>query len=314
MKKGFFLLIALVMMLTFSSCADDNQITRQSFAFDTVVNITADEESSPLITQAFELCKKYENIFSRTNHESELYLINEGRANTPSEDIVRVMEFSRKMSLITDGAFDISIAPLVDLWNVNNKTAPPSDGEIEDARKRVGYEKISLSPFNLQGASLDMGAVAKGYIADRLIEHFRENNVDDVIVDLGGNVALLGSHSVGIRNPFSPDEVFARIHLKDKSAVTSGAYQRYFEYGGKRYHHIIDPRSGKCAESGVASVTVVSPCSMYADALSTAIYILGADAISLCNEFPDTDAMIITDKNSVVTTEGFEEKYQLEYN
>ena len=159
-----------------------------------------------------------------------------------------------------------------------------------------------------------MGAVAKGYIADRLIGHFKKNNVTDVIVDLGGNVALLGEHTVGIRNPFSSDEVFAVIKLKDKSAVTSGAYQRYFIHNQKRYHHIIDPRTGKCADSGIASVTVVSPSSMWADALSTSIFILGEDALSLCKEFPDTDALIINENGTVITTDGFEEKYDLEYN
>ena len=218
------------------------------------------------------------------------------------------------MSRLTDGAFDITVAPLVELWDANNRTAPPTDAEIKAAQEKVGYRKISGEPFSLQGACLDMGAVAKGYIADRLIGHFKKNNVTDVIVDLGGNVALLGEHTVGIRNPFSSDEVFAVIKLKDKSAVTSGAYQRYFIHNQKRYHHIIDPRTGKCADSGIASVTVVSPSSMWADALSTSIFILGEDALSLCKEFPDTDALIINENGTVITTDGFAEKYDLEYN
>ena len=187
--------------------------------------------------------------------------------------------------------------------------------------------------------------MAKGYIADRLAEKFKEKGIGNVIIDLGGNVAVLGEYTVGIRNPSSPDEVFATITLKDKSAVTSGAYQRYFEYEGKRYHHIIDPRTGYpsqsglssvtvispsspavqvasvniidsrtgCpSESGIASVTVISPSSMHADALSTAIFILGEDALSLCDEFDDTDALIITDKGDVVTTDNFSEKYNLQ--
>ena len=156
-----------------------------------------------------------------------------------------------------------------------------------------------------------MGAVAKGYIADKLAEYFKEKGVDNVIIDLGGNVEVLGEYTVGIRNPSSPDEVFATIKLKDKSAVTSGAYQRYFEYEGKRYHHIIDPRTGYSSRSGIASVTVISPSSMHADALSTAIFILGEEAISLCSEFPDTDALIITDDADIITTDNFEEKYNL---
>ena len=145
----------------------------------------------------------------------------------------------------------------------------------------------------------------------KLIEEFRNDNIENVIVDLGGNVALIGQFTVGIRNPFNPDEIFATISLKDKSAVTSGAYQRYFEYDGKRYHHIIDPRSGCPADSGIASVTVISPSSIEADALSTAIFILGKDSISLCSQFPDTDAFIIMNDGSTVTTDNFAEKYSL---
>lgn len=314
MKRCVSFLITALMVLTFTSCGGENTTTRQSFAFDTVVNITANKSFSSEISQAFELCKSYGDIFSRTSPDSELYAINTGEDTSPSADIKNVLDFSLDMSRLTDGAFDITVAPLVELWDANNRTAPPTDAEIKAAQEKVGYRKISGEPFSLQGACLDMGAVAKGYIADRLIRHFKKNNVTDVIVDLGGNVALLGEHTVGIRNPFSSDEVFAVIKLKDKSAVTSGAYQRYFIHNQKRYHHIIDPRTGKCADSGIASVTVVSPSSMWADALSTSIFILGEDALSLCKEFPDTDALIINENGTVITTDGFEEKYDLEYN
>ena len=314
MKRCVSFLITALMVLTFTSCGGENTTTRQSFAFDTVVNITANKSFSSEISQAFELCKSYGDIFSRTSPDSELYAINTGEDTSPSADIKNVLDFSLDMSRLTDGAFDITVAPLVELWDANNRTAPPTDAEIKAAQEKVGYRKISGEPFSLQGACLDMGAVAKGYIADRLIGHFKKNNVTDVIVDLGGNVALLGEHTVGIRNPFSSDEVFAVIKLKDKSAVTSGAYQRYFIHNQKRYHHIIDPRTGKCADSGIASVTVVSPSSMWADALSTSIFILGEDALSLCKEFPDTDALIINENGTVITTDGFEEKYDFEYN
>lgn len=314
MKRCVSFLITALMVLTFTSCSSENTVTRQSFAFDTVVNITANKSFSSEISQAFELCKSYGDIFSRTSPDSELYAINTGEDTSPSADIKNVLDFSLDMSRLTDGAFDITVAPLVELWDANNRTAPPTNAEIKAAQEKVGYRKISGEPFSLQGACLDMGAVAKGYIADRLIGHFKKNNVTDVIVDLGGNVALLGEHTVGIRNPFSSDEVFAVIKLKDKSAVTSGAYQRYFIHNQKRYHHIIDPRTGKCADSGIASVTVVSPSSMWADALSTSIFILGEDALSLCKEFPDTDALIINENGTVITTDGFEEKYDLEYN
>ncbi len=311
MKKIFLLLS--VALLLFTGCeSTQERITRQSFAFDTVVSITADKKDKEHIGTALEICKEYELIFSRTSPDSELYKINNSSAKDLSPHMKNVLEFSLDFSEKTHGAFDITVAPLSKLWNVNSRKEPPEEAEVKKALSFVGYENISLSPFSLGKATLDLGAVAKGYIADKLAEHFKENSVENVIIDLGGNVAVLGEYTVGIRNPSSPDEVFATIRLKDKSAVTSGDYQRYFEYEGKRYHHIIDPRTGYSAQSGISSVTVISPSSMHADALSTAIFILGEDAISLCNEFPDTDALIIMDNGDVITTDNFDEKYNLQ--
>lgn len=310
MKK--YLLLLLAVFLLFTGCeSTQERITKQSFAFDTVVSITADEKDKEHIDRAIGLCNEYENIFSRTSPRSELYKINNSSIKDLSPHMKNVVEFSLDFSKKTKGAFDITVAPLCELWNVNSRKEPPSEAEVKEALNTVGYEKISLSPFSLNGAMLDLGAVAKGYIADKLSADFKEKGVDNVIIDLGGNVAVLGEYTVGIRNPSSPDEVFATIRLKDKSAVTSGAYQRYFEYEGKRYHHIIDPRTGYSAQSGITSVTVISPSSMHADALSTAIFILGEDALSLCSEFSDTDALIITKDNKVITTDNFEEKYNL---
>lgn len=310
MKK--YLLLLSVAFLLFTGCeSTQERITKQSFAFDTVVSITADKKDKEHIDKALGMCNDYELIFSRTSPKSELYKINNLSLSTLSPHMKNALEFSLDFSEKTHGAFDITVAPLTKLWDVNSRKEPPSEEEVKEVLNAVGYGRLSLSPFSLNGATLDLGAVAKGYIADKLAEHFKEKGVDNVIIDLGGNVAVLGEYTVGIRNPFSPDEVFATIRLKDKSAVTSGAYQRYFEYERKRYHHIIDPRTGYPAESSVASVTVISPSSMQADALSTAIFILGEKGLSLCDDFTDTDALIITKNNKVITTDNFEEKYNL---
>ncbi len=311
MKKTLSFIIMIFFVFSFCSCSDKtSRVTRQSFALDTVINITTDEKDQGKISEAFTLCNEYEKVFSRTDPESKLYLLNNGQGEL-TEDIENVLSFSLEMSHLTDGAFDVTVTPLVDLWNVKERKTPPSAEEIELARSNVGYENISLSPFSLNGRAIDMGAVAKGYIADKIAESFRNSGVENVIIDLGGNVVLIGEYSVGIRSPFNPDEVFATITVKDKSAVTSGAYQRYFEYEGEKYHHIIDPRTGYPSEGGIASVTVISPSSMQADALSTSIFVMGKDAISLCDNFADTDALIIMENGDIITTENFEEKYDL---
>lgn len=309
MKK----IIVCILILTalFSSCAE-KRITKQSFSFDTVINITADKSDEKKVSDVLSKCQKFEKIFSRTNPESELYKLNHENKPLTDEHLSRVISFGLEMSHLTDGAFDITVAPLCDLWNIKERTTPPEATEIQNALKNVGYEKVSPKPFNLNNTTLDLGALAKGYIADKLREEFIKKGCENVIIDLGGNIALIGEYTVGIRDPKSPEKIFATIRLKDKSAVTSGSYQRFFEYNGKRYHHIFDPRTGMCSESSVASVTVISPVSMHADALSTAIFVMGERGLSLCKEFPDTDALIIYENGKTLTTDGFEAKYALD--
>ena len=310
MKKILLIIIVCFVVFTSSCINGSKNVTRQTFLLDTVINITTNKEDSERINEAFTLLREYENVFSRTKPESKLSLLNNGQGEL-TEDIEKVLSFSLEMSRFTDGAFDVTVAPLVDLWNVKERNTPPTAEEIEIARSKTGYEDVTLSPFSSGDKTIDTGAVAKGYIADKVAESFKDKGVESAVIDLGGNVVLIGEYKVGIRSPFNPNEIFATITVKDKSAVTSGAYQRYFEYEGKRYHHIIDPRTGYPSESGVASVTVISPSSMQADALSTSIFILGKDSISLCDNFPDTDALIIMENGEVITTENFEEKYEL---
>lgn len=308
MKK---VILSLILILSlFCGCSHERK-TLRTFSLDTEISITVDKKDEKKAANALALCRKYEKKFSRTDKESELYKLNNS-ASSPKGELLSLIEKSVSFSKASDGAFDITVAPLCDLWDIKSRTVPPTQKEIDEALKNVGYEKLTLSPFDSGGRTIDLGAVAKGYIADRLGEYLREKNVQDAIIDLGGNILLIGEFTVGVRNPFKPDELFAKITLKDKSAVTSGAYQRYFEYEGKRYHHIIDPRSGQSAQSGLASVTVISSSSETADALSTAIYVLGEEGISLCEKYENTDAFLITDDGEVVTTDGFSEKYKLE--
>lgn len=313
MKKLFLVAITVILTLTtFVSCGKHPMETKQGFFFDTVVSISLDKKDIDKAENTFALCSELEDIFSRTKEESELWKLNNGELTTLSPELLEVLRFSLSVSKMSDGAFDVTVAPLSDLWNVKERTVPPSGEEISEALSGVGYENISLSPLNTQKVIIDLGGIAKGYAADKIIEALKKDSVENAIVDLGGNVALLGEYSVGITDPFNPENLYAKIKLKDKSAVTSGAYQRYFDYEGKRYHHIIDPHTGECAASGLASVTVISSSSMEADALSTAIFVLGKDGISLCDKFPGTDALLITTDGEIITTDGFTDKYSLE--
>lgn len=300
--------LTLILSLIFCSCAKKREVV-QGFAMDTVINITVNQKDKPFAKEALSLCHEYEKIFSRTG-ESELSMVNEGKTK-PQGELKEVIDFAFSVSEKSGGAFDVTVGPLSDLWNFKERIAPPTESEIQKALESVGYKKVNTKNFDLSGAKLDLGAITKGYTADKICEYFKEQGVSDAIIDLGGNVYVLGEFTVGIRNPFEPESVFAKITLKDKSAVTSGTYQRYFDYGGKRYHHIMDAKTGYPSESGVSSVTVISPSSMTSDALSTAIFVMGEEGLSLCESFEDTDCFIIMNDGSVRMTDSFENKYNL---
>jgi len=304
--KKFLLLLILLLLLT--GCGEKRE-TVQGFALDTFISFTTDKKDAKKSREALRLCSEYEKIFSRKDEKSELYAVNK-KGEIPTGELFRLIKFGKDFSEKTGGAFDITVSSLSDLWNIKEREVPPTKEETEAALKKTGYEKITLSPFELNDTEIDLGAIAKGYIADKLCEFFKKENTDNVIIDLGGNVLVIGEYTVGVRDPFMPTELFAKITLKDKSAVTSGAYQRYFEYEGKRYHHIIDARSGKCADSGFASVTVISDSSLHADALSTAVFILGEEGFSLAENF-GADILAITNDKMIKTTPGFKEKYGL---
>ncbi len=307
MKKIIVLILAF--SLIFCACAQKEEKVH-GFAMDTVINITVPKSELKYAREALLMCADYEKIFSRTDKESELWKVN-NEGKVPARELYDLIDFSLYISKISSGAFDITVAPLSDLWSFKENSIPPEKEDILNALKNVGYKKISTEPFSLNGTTLDLGAVAKGYTADKIAEFLREKGVEKSIIDLGGNVYVLGEYTVGVRSPFNPQSAFCTINLKDKSAVTSGKYQRYFEYEGKRYHHLIDPKSGFPAENGIASVTVISPSSTVADALSTAIFIKGEEALSLCSLFEDTDALIIMENKEIKTTKNFEEKYNL---
>ena len=172
------------------------------------------------------------------------------------------------------------------LWDIKNRITPPTGDEISEALRKVGYDKISLSGNVLTKnaeTGIDLGGIAKGYAADVIKELLLREGIKKGIINLGGNIATIGGKTakkdwiIGITDPFSVDSACTETQVRDMSVVTSGGYQRYFEFCGKRYHHIISPQTGYPAENTLASVTVICENSMLGDALSTAVFILGEE-------------------------------------
>ena len=306
MKKIVSLNLSLVLLLLCGCTGKlENKDTR--FLFDTVVTLTANC-SNETLDGAFELCENYEKLLSRTVQDSEVYTLNntEGFVEV-SDDTLGIIEKSLYYANLSNGKFDITIYPVSSLWDFNKQIIPSRD-EISDALKNVDYQSIKIegNKINLNGRQIDLGGIAKGYVADRLSEYFKEMKVSEGIIDLGGNLLVFGDrdYTVGIKQPFS-DELAATLKMRNKTVVTSGTYERYIPADIKLYHHILDPDTGYACDTDLTSATIIGNSSMDADALSTVCILIGLEnAQKLIENTADTEAVFIDNDGKLHYTSG----------
>jgi thiamine biosynthesis lipoprotein len=305
MKK--FLPISITMALLLCSCAAEKSDTR--FLLNTVCTITA-ECDMETVNGAFALCEDYENLLSKTKKNSQVYKLNNGETVTADDELISLIEKAIYYSQKTNGNYDITVCPVSDLWDFNNQIVPSKD-EIAEALKSVDYQSIKIDgkTVNLNGSKIDLGSIAKGYIADRAVDYLKSQNVKSGIVNLGGNVKVFGKeYTVGIQRPFSND-IMLTVKIKNASAVTSGIYQRAFEKDGKFYHHILDTKTGYPLENTLTSVTILGENSAECDVLSTVCLILGEkDGMKLINETENYEAVFITKNENVLLSDGLKQK------
>lgn len=241
-----------------------------------------------------------------------------------SKETFEVIKTAKEYSKLCKGTFDITVAAIVKLWGIFSKNQRiPLKNEIQDILYLTNYKDIILNEEKSSakllkvGQKIDLGAIAKGYAADRIIDIYRKNAVKSGFINIGGNVLTLGSKpdgspwSIGIQNPFeSRGKNIGAIRISDGTVVTSGDYVRYFEKDKIRYHHILDPKTGYPANSGIISATIIGKNSMQADALSTGIFILGLkDGMKLVDKIHGVEAIFITSQKKVYITEGAKEKF-----
>ena len=316
MKKFSFGILTALVLVSFCACSKDAENSETRFLLDTVVTLSA-QCSDKVLSSAFSECERYEKLFSATVESSDVYKLNSSTDNDSpvkiSKDTKEILERSVYYSEKTGGKFDITVYPVSSLWNFKNETVPERD-EIAQALRRVGYDSIDIEDggAKLNGAMVDLGGIAKGYIADRLLDFFKAKSVKSGIINLGGNVLVFGDkeYRVGIKKPFSEEnECIAFLNLKNKSAVTSGIYERCFYKDGKLYHHIIDPETGYPAESDLVSATVISDSSFDADALSTCSVLLGGiKAKELIENTKNTEAVFIDKSGNISYTSGLKKE------
>ena len=282
------------------------------YAMNTTVSITARGRSpEAALEAAVSEIKRIDSLMSTTSPTSDIYRINNAEAGEfvqISKEAYELIELSIEVSQASGGSFDITVNPLVELWDISSDNPEiPTESRIEDALSRVDYRNILLRSedssvaLKEDGMSITLGAVAKGYAADRVAGILKSHGIEDAIVDLGGNIYALGTKTIGLQTPFaSRGEYFEKCTVTDKSVVTSGPYERYFEKDGEIYHHIIDPKTGYPSQSGLKSVSVISENSALADALSTALFAAGEDAAEgVLAEFGEPEAILLNKNDKI---------------
>lgn len=313
------------------------------FAMDTSITLTAyGKNAKEAISEAQQEIFRLDNLLSVTSEKSEIRKINNTSRNTSnntsntatdssigfctfqvSYDTIQLLHSADQISHSTKGLFDITICPIMELWGFrSHEYKIPTKKQLEVLLKKVDYRNIVLEDNNVTlpaDVKIDLGGIAKGYASDNVIDIFKKHGVSSGIITLGGNVQTLGLHpegrpwNVAIADPLNPDSTFATMELENCAAVTSGGYQRFFVENGIKYHHIIDPRTGFPANSGLISVTIVSPDGTLADGLSTSLFIMGLEEASeywkANNE--SFEAVLVTEDGSTYVTEGLADSFIL---
>ena len=341
-------------MLLFTGCGNitdadtsttgNQPISISSIKLNTAVQITIyDSQDKSLLDDCLALCDRYELIFSRTNENSELYKLNHrkdtsdkdpnadgqtipypisGTADTwhISEDLASLLSQGLSITRESDGAFDIAIAPLTSLWDFTAEDPKvPDDAAIQKALPLCSSDGVTIDDQDITLPSddiqFDVGAIAKGYIADRMKDLLVKKGVNSAIINLGGNVLCIGSKpdgtpfKVGIQKPFADrNETEAVMDITGKSVVSSGIYERCFKQGGKLYHHILNPQTGYPYENGLISVTIISDQSVDGDALSTTCFALGLEDGLKFAEKKGVQAVFITEDYELHYTDGFQDE------
>lgn len=301
----------ILVLLALCGCNGTPENTDTRFLLDTFVTLSGDC-SPETLAEAFEVCAEYERLLSRTDESSDVSLINSADGTvTVSEHTAKIIERAVYFGDISGGAFDITLYPVNLLWDFNNKVIPERK-EIAEALQNVDYQSISVNGENVNtnGKKIDLGGIAKGYIADRLAEFLNENGTENGMINSGSTIVIFGNErTVNLKKPFSKDEYAAEIVIKNKSISTSGIYERCIEQDGKIYHHILDPQTGYGAETDLASATVICDSALDGDALSTVCILLGRDkAAELIETIPDTEAVFIDRSGALTFTGGISRK------
>lgn len=323
--KTFLALLLTVCSFTVWGCQTrvlSDPVTVSGYKLNTYVSISSyDNVTQAVLNGCLDLCDEYEQLCSRTLEGSTLYRVNHHQTDEIPAELAELILYGLEYCRRSDGAFDITIGSVSQLWDftANEPVIPDSDA-INAALQYVDYTKVSLTGLDNgnykisipQGTVLDLGAIAKGYIADRIKEYLLDNNVAHAMINLGGNVLCVGGKGddknfvVGVKKPFTEtNELLLTLNLKDCSVVSSGTYERYFYADDTFYHHILNPSTGYSYDNGLTDVTIISKASIDGDCLSTTCFALGLNGgMDLIEALENTEAVFVMEDGSVHYSSG----------
>lgn len=299
--------------------------TSTGFYFDTVVTLTFYGADAELESDLHRACAHYQNLLSKTVEGSDVWNMNHamGKPVKVDPETWHILRRALEIGQISDRAFSMTVEPITILWDFTGGTKRmPTQAELDAALPLVNDEAIVLGDDYTvtmpAGAGVDLGGIAKGYIADKLAEMCR-GRCTAALLNFGGNVYVVGrkpdgtDFRVGINDPDNPGNgVIGIVNLPEGTLVTSGTYERYFDQDGVRYHHILDPKTGVSAVTDLTSVTIVGMSSMDADAYATACIVMGHDKALAMLEAQHLDAVLVDTAGNISTTTGFADHYPLQ--
>ncbi len=321
---GIVLAAALLFLYSFlgGNKKENQPVTRSDFALDTFITVTLyDTEDTSILDGCMELCQDYEKLFSKTIEGSDIYRINHRepgqRRITVAPETAELIEKGLFYSRLSEGAFDITIAPLSELWDfTGEENKVPEEAAIREAVSKVDYQRVRVSGREIElsddEVQLDLGAIAKGYIGDRMKEYLQSRGVKSAVLNLGGNVLCIGEQpsgkpfNIGLRKPFGARyEQAAVLRITGLSVVSSGVYERNFQKDGINYHHILNPKDGYPYQNGLTDVTIISELSVDGDGLSTTCFSLGLEkGMELADSLDGVYGFFITEDGEIHYSKG----------
>ena len=317
--KGTILLALLALLPTLQSCGSRKPFRETMFLMGTLVEVVAYPDTAPVresVGRAFERMSHIETLAGPHSETSPLAPLRKGGSVTLPEDLREVMSVALGTARRSSGAFDPTMGKVIDLWGFEGEDhrIPPSS-ELKTALETVGYSRIEMDSNGVVSSTgpawLNLGGVAKGYAVDAAVNIMKKEGVKGGIVNAGGDLRVFGKRPgrkvwrVGIQDPDNPQGMAGVLDLAGGSVATSGDYERYFTVDGIRYHHILDPKTGRPARSGLRSTTVITSDCVLADALATAAFVLGpAKGLDLLERTPGVEGILIEDGGGILKTSG----------